>query len=218
MYKPKRREDTTGSFCASAPKPTGCISIRWGLHDHGRTRCCGSRAKTSPRGAANRANGMGAFSESPTRFNDSRLKNWTGYTEKRYFDESGLPIDAETAKDTPGATSRELIPLALYALEYPKVPLVLVDFRDTHKPKNREMLRLATADAVTGVLGISKYGNWPYFAGSTTYNFVQSRHGDPNNRTARLKAFSQVRRWLTLEALWTRRCVRNCKNGWRSWE
>ena len=24
-------------------------------------------------------------------FNDSRLKNWTGYTEKRYFDESGLP-------------------------------------------------------------------------------------------------------------------------------
>ena len=25
-------------------------------------------------------------------FNDSRLKNWTGYTEKRYFDESGLPV------------------------------------------------------------------------------------------------------------------------------
>ena len=128
-------------------------------------------------------------------FNDSRLKNWTGYTERRYFDESGLPV----AVGTPGATSRELIPLALYALEYPKVPLVLVDFRDTHKPKNREMLRLATGDAVSGVLGVSKFGNWPYLAGSMTWNFVRSRHGDPNNRSARLKAFSQVRRWMTLD-------------------
>ena len=31
------------------------------------------------------------------------------------------------------------------------------------------------------------------------WNFVRSRHGDPNNRTARLKAYSQVRRWLTLD-------------------
>jgi hypothetical protein len=128
-------------------------------------------------------------------FNDSRLRNWTGYTETRYFDESSLPVEA----GTPGAISRELIPLALYALDYPKVPLILVDFRDTHKPKNREMLRLATGDAVTGVLGVSKFGNWPYLAGSMMWNFVRSRHGDPNNRSARLKAFSQVRRWLTLD-------------------
>jgi hypothetical protein len=61
------------------------------------------------------------------------------------------------------------------------------------------MLRLATGDAVTGVIGVSKFGNWPYLAGSMTWNFVRSRHGDPNNRSARLKAFSQVRRWLTLD-------------------
>ncbi len=132
-------------------------------------------------------------------FNDSRLKNWTGYTEKRYFDQEGQPLDAETAAGTPGATSRELIPLALYALEYPKVPLLLADFRDTRKPKNLEMLRLATGDAVTGVLGISKFGNWPYLTGSMAFNFVRSRHGDPNNREARLRAYSQVRRWLTLD-------------------
>ena len=49
------------------------------------------------------------------------------------------------------------------------------------------------------MLGVSKFGNWPYLAGSITWNFVRSRHGDPNNRTARLKAYSQVRRWLTLD-------------------
>jgi hypothetical protein len=128
-------------------------------------------------------------------FTDARLKKWTGYTQIRYFDEFGGMAD----QDTPGATRRELIPLALYALEYPKVPLLLADFRDTRKPKHREMLRLAAGDAVTGVLGISKWGNWPYMAGSVAWNFVRSRHGDPNNRTARLKAYSQVRRWLTLD-------------------
>jgi hypothetical protein len=133
-------------------------------------------------------------------FNDARLKNWTGYTQTRYFDEQSRPLEPDTAAETPGATPRELIPLALYALEYPKVPLLLADFRDTHKPKNKEMLRLATGDAVSGVLGISKWGNWPYFAGSAAWNFVRSRHGDANNRTARLKAYSQVRRWLTLDS------------------
>ena len=128
-------------------------------------------------------------------FNDSRVKNWTGYTQTRYFDASGRQVDAST----PNATPRELIPLAMYGLEYPKVPLLLVDFRATRKPKNREMLRLAAGDAVSGVLGISKWGNWPYMAGSWTWNFVRTRHGDPNNRTARLRAYTQVRRWLALD-------------------
>jgi hypothetical protein len=48
-------------------------------------------------------------------FRDARLKNWNGYTVQR--DEI------------------ELIPLAMYSLEYPKVPLLLVDFRATRAPK-----------------------------------------------------------------------------------
>jgi hypothetical protein len=128
-------------------------------------------------------------------FNDSRVKNWTGYTQTRYFDASGRQVDA----NTPNSTSRELIPLAMYGLEYPKVPLLLVDFRDTQKPKRREVLSRAASDAVAGVLGISKWGNWPYMAGSWTWNFVRSRQGDPNNRTARLRSYIQVRRWLALD-------------------
>jgi len=128
-------------------------------------------------------------------FNDSRVKNWTGYTQTRYFDASGRQVDAGTSNATP----RELIPLAMYGLEYPKVPLLLVDFRNAHKPKRREMLSLAASDAVSGVLGISKWGNWPYMTASWTWNFLRSRHGDPNNRTARLRSYTQVRRWLALD-------------------
>jgi hypothetical protein len=112
-------------------------------------------------------------------YHDDRLKNWTGYREVR--------------------DGKEMIPLAMYALEYPKVPLLLADFRNSHSPKRREMIRHAATDTVSGVLGISKFGNWPFFAGSFAFNFVSVRHGAANNRTARLKAYAQVRSWLALD-------------------
>lgn len=112
-------------------------------------------------------------------YNDTRLRAWCGYTEIR--------------------DGREMIPLALYALEYPKVPLLLVDFRAAHKPKRREMLSHATTDTVSGVLGISMWGNWPYLAGAWAFNFVRERHGAANSRNDRLKAYSEVREWLALD-------------------
>jgi hypothetical protein len=112
-------------------------------------------------------------------YRDPRLRKWTGYREVR--------------------DGREMIPLGLYALEYPKVPLLLVDFRDTHAPKRREMIRHATTDTIVGIFGISQWGNWPYMAGAWTFNFVRERHGDANNRSARLKAYSEVREWLALD-------------------
>jgi hypothetical protein len=112
-------------------------------------------------------------------YNDDRLKHWTGYTQVR--------------------DGREMIPLGLYALEYPKVPLLLVDFRNPHKTKKREMLSHAATDTVSGVLGISEWGNWPYMAAAMSINFIRERHGSANNRTARLKAYSEVREWLALD-------------------
>jgi len=112
-------------------------------------------------------------------YRDPRLKSWTGYQQTR--------------------DGKEMIPLALYALDYPKVPLLLVDFRDTHRPKRREMIRHAATDTVSGVLGISKFGNWPFFTGATIFNFVQVRHGAANDRSARLKSYAEVREWLALD-------------------
>ncbi len=112
-------------------------------------------------------------------YTDARLVKWSGYREVR--------------------DGREMIPLGLYALEYPKVPLLLVDFRATHAPKRREMIRHAATDTVTGVLGISQWGNWPYMAGAWAFNFVRERHGAANNRTARLQAYSEVRELLALD-------------------
>ncbi len=117
-------------------------------------------------------------------YRNRKLKNWTGITKTIY--EDGQPV--------------ELVPLALYGLDHPKVPLMLVDFQRTHAAKRREMVRHAAVDVVSGVLGISRWGNWPLLAGSWTYNFWQSRHGGTENRFARLRAYAQVRQWLTLDA------------------
>jgi hypothetical protein len=92
-----------------------------------------------------------------------------------------------------------MIPLALYALDYPKVPLLLVDFRNTSAPKRREMIRHAATDTISGILGISKFGNWPFMAGSFAFEFVRTRHGAAMNRMARLRAYSEARQWMALD-------------------
>jgi hypothetical protein len=128
-------------------------------------------------------------------YTDGRLTNWQGVTVTAYFDENGYRVSSPV----PGGSSRELIPLALYGLGYPKLPLLLADFRSTRAPKSREMIRRALTDSIRGVLGISKWTNWPYFAGSTAFEFVENRRGAAFNRAARLETYSETRRWLALD-------------------
>ena len=123
---------------------------------------------------------------------DERLQRWTGYSEMRYFDSDSRQVP----KDTPGARAIEMIPLALYSLDYPKVPLLLADFRDTFKPKRRELVRHGATALLTGVLGFSRFGNWPFLAAETSWNFVRGRHGAAVNRTARLEAYAGARVFL----------------------
>ena len=91
-------------------------------------------------------------------FGDARVRNWSGYSLRRTFDSEERVIEPGLA----GAREVGLIPLALYALDYPKVPLLLADFRAFRSAKHREMLRRAATDTVSGVLGVSTWGNWPY--------------------------------------------------------
>jgi len=113
----------------------------------------------------------------------------------RYFDAAGREVE----KDAPGAAPRELIPLALYGLDYPKVPLLLINFRNTYAPKRREMIARASTDAIMGILGYSRWGNWPYMAGSFAFDFARTRYGAATNGQLRLKSYSEVRRLLALD-------------------
>jgi hypothetical protein len=126
-------------------------------------------------------------------WNDARLRNWNGYTQTRYFDQDGCP----TTADNPDAHSLEMIPLALYGLDHPMIPALLIDFRDGLNPKGREMSQRALNDLTKNILSLSSFGNIPYFLGRTAYNFVTGRRGMDFNQPTRLNSYSELKLLLS---------------------
>lgn len=96
-------------------------------------------------------------------------------------------------------TDGDLVPLALYSLEHPKVPYLLADMRDSLAPKRREMFRRATQDATVGILGVSRFANLEYFAASWIWDFLSNRRGAANNRAWRIRSYAELRQKLNLD-------------------
>src|SRR5215204_4772573 len=138
----------------------------------------------------------GRFLNISNPWTDTRLNKWEGYKETRYVDAEGETV----AADTPGAQSLELIPLGLYGLDSPKIPMLLVDFRDTYNPKKREMSRRVLNDVTRNVLSVSKYSSMPIFLGRTILDFVTGRRGIDLNQPSRLQTYSQLKLLLALNS------------------
>lgn len=132
--------------------------------------------------------------ESP--WSDKRLLRWQGLVETRFFDAENRSVSPEVA----GARPVEMIPLALYGLDHPKIPILLVDFRDGLNPKKREMTRRVLEDVTRNVLSLSKFGDVPYFLGRSVFDFVTGRRGMDINQPSRLRTYSQLKLLLSLNA------------------
>jgi hypothetical protein len=137
----------------------------------------------------------GRFLNIKSPWDDSRLARWDGHTETRHVDEEGRTV-APTAE---GARKIELIPLALYGLDFPKIPALLIDFRDRLNPKRRELSHRVIEDVARNVLSLSRYGDVHYFLGRTVFDFVTSRRGIDVNQPTRLRAYSQLKLLLALD-------------------
>jgi hypothetical protein len=128
-------------------------------------------------------------------FRDVRVKNWKGYSELWMLDGNGSEVD----ENTPGAHPVRMVPLALYGLEYPKVPLLLIDFRDSSRPKRHEMIRRVSDDIATSILGFTGFGHWPYLAAKSGFFFVHGRRGGVLNRDSRIRSYARLRHALTID-------------------
>jgi hypothetical protein len=128
-------------------------------------------------------------------YEDHWVEKWKGYTEMWTLDENGSRVEPGAA----GSRTAVMVPVALYSLDYPTAPLLLVDFKQPLKAKRREMIRRGADQVVTGVLGITTFGNLEYFAAKTAYTFIKRRHGAAVDRNARLRAYSQLRAGLNLD-------------------
>ncbi|MBA2341111.1 MAG: hypothetical protein H0V88_12000 [Pyrinomonadaceae bacterium] len=127
-------------------------------------------------------------------WSDRRLQRWDGYSQTWYFDAENRRVSKETA----GARPVAMIPLALYGLDYPKIPILLVDFRDRYNPKRREISKRLLEDVARNLLNISRFGDLYFFLGRTVYDFVTSRRGMDINQPSRLQAYSQLKLLLSL--------------------
>lgn len=98
-----------------------------------------------------------------------------------------------------GAHQETLIPLGVYSLTYPKLPLLLVDFRDQVHVRRHEMTQRSINEVTAGVIGISHFTNWYYYVAADLYDFVSGRHGAAMDESERLDAYSRLRVSLTLD-------------------
>ena len=115
-------------------------------------------------------------------FGDDRIANWNGYSEM--WDMEGRQMS--------------MIPLALYALDYPHVPFLLGDFRRPAGPGLTERTLRFSDDITTCALSLTGFGlaKFGYLALKSSWLFVQNRHGAATNRDARRRAFVQLRHAL----------------------
>jgi len=115
-----------------------------------------------------------------------------------YPQRAGLLTQARYLRTLNGQTE-QLIPLGVYSLTYPKMPLLLIDFRDGHHLKRHELTQRAINEITSGVIGVSRFTNWYYFVGADLYDFYASRRGSATNQQERLNAYSKFRVALALD-------------------
>jgi hypothetical protein len=135
----------------------------------------------------------GRFLNIKNPWDDTRLLRWKGYSEKKYFDAENRIV----SQDATGARGVEMIPLAVYGLDFPKIPILLIDFRDGLNPGKRELSR-RLIDDVARVASVSQFGNLYYFAGRTAFDFVTGRRGIDFNQPSRVGSYAQLKLLLTL--------------------
>jgi len=115
---------------------------------------------------------------------DEGLKNWKGPVYERTFDKN---------------TSVSVVPLAVYSLDYPKQPLILMDFRHKLSRRRREVAQRSVNELITGVLGISHFADWYFYIALDLHRFVVGRRGAALDEASRLDCYSDFRVNLALD-------------------
>jgi hypothetical protein len=128
-------------------------------------------------------------------WSDPQLRHWNGRTYYRSLDENGTLLPAGGF----GIRTIPVVPLCVYSLTYPKVPLLLVDFREQRHVRRHEILQRSMTEVLSGVLGVSRFTNWYYYLALSLYEFVSARHGTAVKQEGRLDSYARFRVELTLD-------------------
>jgi len=136
----------------------------------------------------------GRFLSVSNPWNDERLRTWDGYTKQAFVDGEGR-IRSVPADGTRPVT---MIPLAVYGLDFPKIPALLVDFRSLFNAKRRELSRRVLDDVGQYLLDISAFGELKYYAGKKLFEMITRQKGVDLVQPSRVQTYAQLRALLVL--------------------
>jgi hypothetical protein len=124
---------------------------------------------------------------------DKALLNWKGPTETRYFDSESRRV----SDDTGAIRQVEMIPLALYGLDHPKIPALLIDFRKPLNAKARELSHVAFEKFGTRVITASPFANAAIRFGRIATRVATRRMGVDLFQPSRLLSYTQLKMVLS---------------------
>lgn len=130
-------------------------------------------------------------------WSDDDLREWQGYA-KTFYETADGRVGSEPSA---GARPVRMIPLAVYGLDFPMIPALLVDFRSVLNAKSREVSRRVVDDLGRYVLDASPFGDLHLWAVKKLYATITRRKGIDVNQPSRLKAYAQLRSLLVLKAV-----------------
>lgn len=126
---------------------------------------------------------------------DRQLLEWQGYSKTIYLDGENRRVTA----DHPQAQSRELIPLAVYGLDSPHLPLLLIDFRNSIEPKKREVSKRASKDLFKYMVDVFPLADLHYFLARKLFGFLAERKGLSLVLPPAFRSYAQLKLALLLE-------------------
>jgi len=122
-------------------------------------------------------------------WSDPLLRRWSGRTYNRSLDKNGVLLPFEAL----GVSEISVVPIGVYSLTYPKAPLLIIDFRHQQHVRRHEIIQRAITETMSGVLGVSRFTNWYYYAALGFYEFVSARHGAAVDQESRLDSYVRFR-------------------------
>lgn len=126
---------------------------------------------------------------------DEDLRAWDGYTKTAY-----LAADGRIAgQPSPGARPLRMVPLAVYGLDFPKIPALLVDFRSVLNARTRELSKRVLDDVGRYVVDVSNFGDLEYYVAKKLFSMITGKKGIDVSQPSRVRSYAQLRALLVLE-------------------
>jgi len=98
-----------------------------------------------------------------------------------------------------GESTKELVPVALYSLTYPSMPLLLIDFLHPTRPRDREINQRFVGEILRVGSYFAPLPIWPLSGAIGAYYLVKGHQGSATDQGARLECYAEAQMDFALD-------------------